>query len=421
MRSLLRYRDTSLTLLLLFSAVYFFATCINNPDRNARDAVGDPIAAFAGEASCADCHKDIYKAHIKTGHFNSSAIAGETNILGSFNDTANSFVFSSREEIQMEKNAGGFFQVGYVDDVEKRRQRFDIVIGSGNKGQSFASWNGNKLVQLPITYFTPALAWSNSPGYPNRIAFNRPITARCMECHATYASIEQEAGTQHVLFNQGKLLLGITCERCHGAADRHVAYQRNQPNTTAAKFITNPKTFTRQQSLDMCALCHGGRLEATQPAFSFTAGANLADFFHKPANTIDGNPIDVHGNQLALLEASKCFIKSSALTCITCHNPHDNEKGNLTLFSQKCLTCHGDKHDGKGICKMTERIGSAINANCIDCHMPKQQSMAIAVMLQGKQFPTPAMIRTHLVQVYPDETKAVLEYFKTKHRIKTSL
>ena len=96
----------------------------------------------------------------------------------------------------MEKRADGFYQVGYIDGVEKKSQRFDMVIGSGTKGQSFASWNNNHLVQLPITYFTSAGQWSNSPGYPDKIAFNRPITSRCLECHATFAEKISAEGTR---------------------------------------------------------------------------------------------------------------------------------------------------------------------------------------------------------------------------------
>jgi hypothetical protein len=43
--------------------------------------------------------------------------------------------------------------------------RFDMVIGSGVMGQSFLTWRNNKLYQLPITYFTAADQWSNSPGF----------------------------------------------------------------------------------------------------------------------------------------------------------------------------------------------------------------------------------------------------------------
>ena len=57
--------------------------------------------------------------------------------------------------------------------------------------------------------------------------------------------------------------MGVDCEKCHGPAARHVEFQTQNPKETIAKFIINPAGFSRQQSLDMCALCHGGRLQKT--------------------------------------------------------------------------------------------------------------------------------------------------------------
>jgi hypothetical protein len=44
--------------------------------------------------------------------------------------------------------------------------------------------------------------------------------------------------------------------------------------------------------------------------------------------------------------------------------------------------------------------------------MPLQPSKAIAVRLQGEEQPVAAMIRSHYVSIYPDETKKVLSIFK---------
>jgi hypothetical protein len=88
----------------------------------------------------------------------------------------------------MQKRDSGFYQVAYFKGEEKKAMRFDMVIGSGVMGQSFLTWRNNKLYQLPITYFTAADQWSNSPGFPNeKVMIDRPATARCLECHISYA------------------------------------------------------------------------------------------------------------------------------------------------------------------------------------------------------------------------------------------
>ena len=61
---------------------------------------------------------------------------------------------------------------------------------------------------------------------------------------------------------------------------------------------------------------------------------------------------------------------------------------------------------------MTAKLAPTIDKDCITCHMPEQPSMAIAVMLQGKDVPSPALMHTHLIKAYPDETKAILDLIK---------
>lgn len=63
---------------------------------------------------------------------------------------------------------------------------------------------------------------------------------------------------------------------------------------------------------------------------------------------------------------------------------------------------------------MTKEIGPAITQNCIDCHMPKQVSHAVAVYLQGADVPTPALMRTHYVKIYPNETQKILNLLRNK-------
>ena len=66
-------------------------------------------------------------------------------------------------------------------------------------------------------------------------------------------------------------------------------------------------------------------------------------------------------------------------------------------------------------CKLNDKVGPVIKDNCIDCHMPLTRSRKIAVFLPGDKAPTAALIRSHLISIYPDETSKVLAYIKKKH------
>ena len=417
-RIISKMRLSTIIIFIIVSIIFLFNRCINDSRNKGKGSSNDNFKKFAGSASCAGCHKDIYDKNIHTEHYLTSAQATEKNILGNFESGKNVFAFDLLSNVKMEKRDSGLYQVAYKNGREIINGRFDIVIGSGRKGQSYLSWLGNRLVQMPITYFSPFSQWSNSPGYPpDKIAFNRPITSRCLECHSTYFNKISDSAVKFEEFDHNKIIYGVDCEKCHGPAAMHVDFQSRNPNIKEAKYIVNPGKIPRERQLDLCALCHGGQLSKTKPSFNFQAGDSLTNYFLPNKFSPDVANIDVHGNQLGLLSLSKCFTMSS-LTCISCHNTHENENGKVKLFSQRCVNCHSEGHEKE--CKMTAIIGPVITQNCIDCHMPKQPSHAVSVFLEGTFTPTSALMRTHLIKIYPEETAKVISFMKKSKDAKTS-
>jgi len=407
-KTFIQYHRFKVIFLLIASSLFLLTTCIDDkPKTETADTVTPKITRdqFAGSAACASCHQDIYTKHLNTAHFLTSRVADEKSILGSFEAGSNLHAYNNAEVIVMEKRDSGFFQVEYLNGAEKRSARFDITVGSGAMGQSFLRWHNQQLFQLPITYFTAANKWSNSPGFANKPTFNRVITSRCLECHTTYAQTISPPNKEPEQFSTDKMIYGVDCEKCHGPAAQHVSFQTANPADTIGRHIVNPATLSRQQKLDLCALCHGGRLQKTVPSFQFTAGDLLADYFKLDTAVPDPQQVDVHGNQYGLLRSSKCF-KMSDLTCNTCHNTHENERNKTALFSQRCMNCHSQEHNN--FCKLKQLPASTLIKNCIDCHMPQQPSKAISVFVSGQQVPISALIRSHYISIYPGETEKVI-------------
>ena len=414
------YRRVIMAISIIILSVFLLATCVNESgNKKAKAAAdnkkteGNGFEKFSGSTVCANCHKGIYEKHLLTEHHLTSAPATEKNILGSFENDKNAFVFDPLTNVTMEKRDSGFYQVEYSNGAEVKKERFDIVFGSGRKGQSYLSWVKNKLAQLPITYFSPAGQWSNSPGYPpHKVVFNRPITSRCLECHSTYFETTSDPSRPLESFDHNKIVYAVDCERCHGPAAMHVEFQSKNAGVKEANLIVNPGKLSRERLLDLCALCHGGPMTKTKPSFSFQAGDTLSNYFSHNAAVTDPGGIDVHGNQLGLLSLSKCYTIGK-ITCINCHNVHENENGKIKIFSQRCITCHSHGHEK--ICKMTSQLGPSITQNCIDCHMPKQMSHAVSVYLEGGDVPTSALMRTHYIKVYPEETQKIFDILKKKN------
>ncbi len=367
---------------------------------------------YAGTAKCMKCHSDISHSAMLTAHYLSSSAASPKTVHGSFAAGSNVFDFGQGRKIVMEKLDSGMFQTYYINGKVKERHRFDIVFG-GVKGETYLSWKGDGLNQLPISFYTREHKWLISPRYaPGSVDFGRVITSRCLECHASYIGdrADETTGLNGVeRFDKTSLVYTVDCERCHGPGAQHVDFQTNNPQIKTAHFITSYASLPRARKVDMCAVCHSGnKSQMIRATFFFKPGDTLARFktadFYSSVN--DTSHLDVHGNQVQLLQSSKCFIYSK-MDCATCHDVHQNQRSNTALFTQKCLSCHSTVNHN--YCKMATVSNSAmIKSNCIQCHMPAFGSKAIIAPNMDKTYGASITVHTHHIAIYPQEVKKVL-------------
>ena len=400
-------------LLLIFAipllAIFWQCNVFNEPKDDPRGT------AYARSATCVSCHKAVYSDYLHTAHFTTSRLADEHSINGSFAPGTNVYMLNNNTKVVMEKRDSGLYQVAYVNGKVVNAQCFGITIG-GIKAETYLYWAGNSLYQLPISHFKALKSWTNSPGYRNNIAdFTRPVGVDCMSCHASYLrKIQQDQPLQHgEEFDKSAMILGIDCERCHGPAAQHVDYQTQHPEDKKARFIAIYSTLPRAVKMDMCAICHSGASDMMlRPSFTFKPGDRVSDFRLKSLfQNTDPNQLDVHGNQCQLLSSSKCFINSN-MDCATCHNVHNNQRDQIALYSQKCISCH--QQVNHIFIKHTPALAAVIKNNCIDCHMPVKPSSAIALNTAQKSTVVPYMVRTHHIAVYPDLTLSVLNKLGAK-------
>ncbi len=362
------------------------------------DPTGNGNPGFLGAQACAKCHQDKYESFQQTAHYRTSDEPNSKTILGNFEgdkkrlDTDDEKLF-----FEMTQSDEGFFQNLYFHDLEKKF-RFDLVTGSGKMGQTYLFWDNQRLYQHHVSYFTETDKWINSPGYENGTAcYSRAVGVKCLSCHATYF---EELGEVKNRLNRNNYILHISCERCHGPGKEHVDFHQANPDEKTAQKIVNPRDLDRDRMNDVCSRCHSGMLQPKQPIFSFRPGDNLGDFFdlEKKGEVVGGVHTD---NQLARLKESQCF-NSSELTCADCHNPHQQERDNLALFSKRCINCHEVQE-----CGMREKSQPHHSENCIDCHMPKRRDKETEMETSvGSVFP---LLRDHHIRIDQKETDRILK------------
>ena len=362
---------------------------------------------FLGAASCAECHQEYYDSYVQTSHFKTSATADRESILGSFEPNKNRLETKSPNlHFEMESEDGVFLQRMLVESSGESFGadfQFGIVTGSGKIAQSYLYWKDERLYQLPVSYLTKKNCWVNSPGYLDGTAnFARPVLAPCLECHATF--FETVGGTTNH-FRKDNFILGISCERCHGPGREHVSFHQDNPNEKTGHSITNPNGLSPERSADMCQVCHGGLPSSMkQPAFTYRVGTPLNDHYEFAKSEVAG-PVPIHSNsQLPRLRKSRCFQESKSLGCTDCHNPHKLERGDLSLFSDRCMRCHEPNQCGK-----FSDLGESLRVNCIDCHMTPNQTNDIGFNMEGGV--VRPMMRDHHIRI---SQEATAEYLRTQ-------
>jgi hypothetical protein len=368
---------------------------------------GTERTGYVGDARCFSCHKNESASYLHTPHHLTSQFPTSGSVLGSFQSGANSVTTvdtaqSAEPGLQfvMESRKDGFVETarcGWNSGVYQRTERIDLVTGSGTRGQTYLYWQGNRLFELPVSYWSDGHRWINSPGYIDGTAnFSRQVNPACLECHATYIrALSTDPRTN--LYDRKSLVPGISCESCHGPGANHVRIKMQHgttPKDSSKPDILNPAKFSRDRQVDLCAECHNGiQREALAPTFSYVPGRPLSDYF-KPLPSPEVEHPDVHGNQVGLLQKSKCYRSSEQMSCSTCHDVH-TAKQPAESYSTKCLNCHQWRS-----CGVAGKLGHQIVNECVHCHMPLEETNVIVSQTGGRVLR--AKMRNHWIKVYPD-------------------
>jgi tetratricopeptide (TPR) repeat protein len=358
---------------------------------------------YADPKTCAGCHDAIARRYAGTGMAQSfGAVRSQT---GSRQLTDAAFYHAASAEnisvtvrdgaAQMERHQSGFD--GSIANIIK--VSIDYWFGSGNHARSyFSRTNRGELTELPITWYSEHGGyWAMSPGYDSAShgGFSRKATYRCMFCHNAYPDMAPGAdrmdnGTKF----PEDLPSGIDCQRCHGPGLGHVnAAIAGRPAAELKSLIVNPAGLPAERRDEVCLQCHLEPTSMSLPAylpvygrgvFSYGPGQPLDQYIrffdHAPATGHD-DKFEFSGAPYRL-RMSKCFTASQgALTCITCHDPHEPEKSrSIARASAACVSCHRDR-----IATLTLASGQPhpVSGDCVSCHMPERRpSDAIHVTIR---------------------------------------
>lgn len=344
-------------------------------------------AAYAAAASCRGCHAEVWKTYRLTGMGRSFGPFSPERTAADFTKNNRFYHAASDRYYSMIRRGGEAFMRRHQkglrgEEINVVEKRIDYVMGSGHKARTLIHRNGrNELIELPVAWYTARGGyWAMNPNYdrPDHEDFRRRIRYDCFFCHNAYPGMGARPDDFHAdPVYPAELPAGIDCQRCHGPGQAHVeAAAGKAPAEKVRALIVNPKRLPRERQLEICMQCHLQSTSLPLPhsivktgrgVFSFRAGEPLGDytlFFDHPAGAGYDDKFEI-AHAAYRLRQSECFRKS-AMTCTTCHNPHDVKRGEeaAAIAGRACRSCHAQP----------AAAGHAGRSECVSCHMVQRRT-----------------------------------------------
>ena len=375
--------------------------------------------AYADPATCVKCHADEAAGYAKTGMAHAFYKPQASDTIGNATKENQFFHAASNTYYKMTEHDGKYYQRrwqqgfdGNPDNVEE--SAIDFVMGSGNHVRTYLHREQDgTLIELPLAWYADDGGhWGMNPGFDNTHPMTRrPIAYECMFCHNAFPQIPPTAHrdlSANPVYS-GTLPEGIDCQRCHGPGAAHVkAAQTSGVSLQQLRAsILNPVNLSNDRQMEVCEQCH---LETTshslpdrirhydQEPFGYNPALPLASFnsyFSRDPAVGRTDNIEIVSAPYRLRQ-SQCYLQSKgALTCETCHNPHDLHKGpeSAAYYANICMRCHAASLPAK----IALHQHPASN-DCVTCHMPKRRTEDVV----------DAVMTDHLIQRRPPSAENLL-------------
>jgi hypothetical protein len=216
-------------------------------------------------------------------------------------------------------------------------------------GQTYILENGGKFYESRVSWFRelnglgPTLGSQNSLPANLEDAVGRVMghddLIRCLGCHATDAVSKQKLTLQ-------TLVPGVQCGHCHGDLAKHLSDEIGvatfAPQLPGQSFHIEGRSA--QQVADFCGNCH-----RTWAQIASQGNPSIANVRFQPYR----------------LTESQCFDPyDPRISCLACHDPHQEVDSRPADYDAKCKACHAGGKTGAKTCSVS-------TSECVTCHMPK--------------------------------------------------
>jgi len=310
---------------------------------------------YVGPAACQSCHAAKVASQAETPMARAVSHADDAKVLHTHPD----LTFSIGVYRYLIKSDGRHSLYSVTDGTETLSSPLMWAFGTPRVGQSYLfKREDGHFYEARVTYFeslknlgfTPTRALDSPKDVEE--AMDRPVgsteVSHCFGCHTTASTIGDK-------FDEENLILGVTCEACHGPGAKHVAamktLMKGNLNASQQSDIFNSAHLTPIDSVEFCGACHGTWWDVKNSGAKGVATARSAPY---------------------RLVTSKCWGKGDArLTCIACHDPHEQLQTNSAAYDHACLKCHAAAPGAMPTAAHPGKACPVATKNCTSCHMQK--------------------------------------------------
>lgn len=297
---------------------------------------------FVGPSVCAGCHPRQAEHQMQSRHARALRSIRE-NVVTQWKDAR------TRDGLHYEyaPRTGGL-NVKVTGDGGQSSGNLQWIFGAGAQGMTLVGRTDDHYFEHRLSWYVAPQRLALTFGHPVRISrdpLGLPQTNetiyRCFNCHATAV----ERGTREP--DLTAMIPGVTCERCHGPGEAHVAAARaGRPLTEIVSAIFNQRQLPPSARVEFCGGCH-----------------RLPERNHDSSAPEIEDPISVRFQPIGLM-ASRCFKSSKGLSCGSCHDPHEDALSRDDVsYTAACVACHTARHRSK--CPRPR------NPACVSCHMQR--------------------------------------------------
>jgi Flp pilus assembly protein TadD len=347
-----RSRWTAIPILIFVSVFSALAGLAAEPE------APPPRPVRRADAACAKCHERIFRQYLETPMAKGSGTALENFIPGAALHAASGM----RYQIGLLHGQPTLSYAATDNSTLQGQYPLLYYLGSGNLGVTYLYSMNGYLLESPVAYYSAAKRYDMAPGRGGvtRMPSAMPMNALCMRCHMSGVQSPLPGAGNHFAglpFLNG----GITCERCHGDATRHVA-------SNGKVAVLNPAKLEPAARDSVCYSCHlegdTSVVHRGRSLLAFKPGDRIGDYVSY--FVLRQGSTDRSVSEIEQLSVSQCKrMSGDRMSCTSCHDPHSrpSPEERVAFYRSKCLACHNQPAFAASHFPATP--------DCTTCHMPK--------------------------------------------------